>query len=187
MTEIAFDIDGTLIDSWPCIQFGLLHNDGVHVDRSNAYSESQSPPISNYGDLCNRYVIEHSDKTCAIPYAKECIYLARRFGRVVLVTSRDKKYNDATLTTLRRLYGDYPYFINNVSPDEKPEWCVSNKYRFLVDDHPRTATLALSHYRREELTCFMPTWEYNKHVETPWRIDTLEPVALLLRMVLHYD
>lgn len=180
--EIALDIDGTLVDSWPCIQYGFIHNENITLQRHDAYSDNtHGLSQEQIHKLCCEYVFKYKEHTCKMPYAQQCLDIIEECSdRIVLVTARDKSRNNETMDMMCSLYGDKHYAIYNKEWYEKPEWCVKTGIHALVDDHPKTVQLVMDKFKREELVCFMPLHAYNKHINTPLCIDTLEPIKILL-------
>lgn len=177
---MAFDIDGTLINSWPAIRhgFNVEHNTDIpplqYIQTVGDLSEQETH------ELCSEYVFKYSDYAEPVPYVMDSMYwyAMNNNGKISIVTARDSSRNECTLGQLKKFVGDYNYEIYNVETKDKAKFCYDNGI-VLFEDHPDVITEMYD----MKIPVVKIRWKYNEHAPSHLSMENFEPFLFHMKMM----
>lgn len=180
MDMIAFDVDGTLINSWSAIRHGFNTEYGVDIPPLQYISTVGDLSEQDTHELCSEYVFKYFEHASPMPYVQEAMrwYSENNNNKVTIVTARDGSRNDCTLTQLKMHVGDYNYEIHNIMTKDKAKFCYDNGV-VLFEDHPDV----VQELHNMEVPVIKMRWPYNEHVKTYLSMENFEPFLFHMQMM----
>jgi len=184
LNPFVFDLDNTLVETFPCIVYGLKMEHGIHTT-GNEYIKTvgNMSEKETHSLLCD-YVFKYAEHSKPVDYSVDVVGKSMKlFGSVDILTARKRETNADTQDMLHQIYGDDIVFrIFNRDWDEKHPFCEENNVLVFVDDHPHTVQM----FDDSRIRIMMPRKPYNISVKMSGRnfypYDSLEVVKSFMEI-----
>ena len=162
LINIAFDLDGCLVDIMPVVRLILKEKHGAEmlpIKKWRIYTDPFLPDNMIWECIHESY--ERMDDIVLLPGAHDLLYklhcLSDGDDPVKIITARPPKTAaNCTYQFISEYLCDFPYELVITSTHSKRPYL--NRYKYYVDDK-RTNAIELA---SEGIHVFMPKWDYNR-------------------------